>query len=527
MHGMLSMLMNRSCLALPTLLLGILMHLIISMKGETILSLFGAEEEYRLSPSVDPVGLEQHSSHNRCDFQHDPRSMFKRIEYCDIIIIGAGSGGSTTAARLCQKGSNKSRICLLEAGGGDSNSDGGIHPSASKEASRWWTAEVDFPLPDRSVIRTLTFVGGRVLGGSSRVNGRYWMDINISAAGDYFNVANDYIESIVGFTNSSLNIQWEPLASLRDIPDSMVAVVSNLGGLTPGPTPSLVPHPPTVVASMPRVSSCLDMSGRPDAFKCSTGVYHNVDVFANTTVTSLALDAATGLVTAAETDDVSFRGDQFIFSAGALGSPRLLLRSGLITEAVGLREHVYLPLLFAFDDPTCLKHPEEIFVFHQQWELIFGWYCEDGISHMRIYAILLHPTKEGRISSDRIVWNPLESDTDINAFIDIIRLLYNTLVPLDKVLGFSLPPSAVDDDLTLRRYIYTRLALWQHPCCSLINATLPSNILLGDLSSLPMHLIPPHPDSAARLAGAIAADRLLNQVSVCLSLLLCYLSPLV
>src|SRR3954468_5624777 len=90
----------------------------------------------------------------------------------DVIIVGSGSAGAATARALIDDGA---RVLVLEAGGVDI--DPAIHdPGRLHEL---WLTEVDWAfetVPQRHASdRRLSWPRGRVLGGSSSLNGMIWV----------------------------------------------------------------------------------------------------------------------------------------------------------------------------------------------------------------------------------------------------------------------------------------------------------------------------------------------------------------
>jgi choline dehydrogenase len=90
----------------------------------------------------------------------------------DVIIVGSGSAGSAAARRLVDRGV---RVLLLEAGGEDFSP--AIHDPA--RLHELWLAEEDWAfetVPQRHAAdRSLAWPRGRVLGGSSCLNGMIWV----------------------------------------------------------------------------------------------------------------------------------------------------------------------------------------------------------------------------------------------------------------------------------------------------------------------------------------------------------------
>jgi choline dehydrogenase len=90
----------------------------------------------------------------------------------DVIVVGSGSAGSAVTRRLVDRGA---RVLLLEAGGEDVNP--AIHDPA--RLHELWLSEADWAfetVPQRHAAdRCLAWPRGRVLGGSSSLNGMIWV----------------------------------------------------------------------------------------------------------------------------------------------------------------------------------------------------------------------------------------------------------------------------------------------------------------------------------------------------------------
>ncbi|HKR98171.1 MAG TPA: GMC family oxidoreductase N-terminal domain-containing protein, partial [Candidatus Dormibacteraeota bacterium] len=91
----------------------------------------------------------------------------------DVIVVGAGSAGSAAARRLVDRGDVS--VLLLEAGGPDTNP--AIHDP--QRVHELWFAPEDYAyrtLPQRAAQdRELHIPRGKVLGGSSALNGMIWV----------------------------------------------------------------------------------------------------------------------------------------------------------------------------------------------------------------------------------------------------------------------------------------------------------------------------------------------------------------
>lgn len=132
---------------------------------------------------------------------------FKSQSY-DYVIIGAGSAGCALTARLLADSS--ARILLIEAGG--SNARGEIKDFTQSYRLTMPGSSVDWAFksePQRALLnRPLSYSCGRVLGGSSSINGMVWAHGNRA---DYDNWA---AMGCVGWDHAAVRPSFEALDSL-------------------------------------------------------------------------------------------------------------------------------------------------------------------------------------------------------------------------------------------------------------------------------------------------------------------------
>jgi choline dehydrogenase len=258
----------------------------------------------------------------------------------DVVVVGAGTSGSPLAARLADTGR---RVLLLEAGADHARPED--FPAALRDPTRLAAAvpgaaqNWDLPVVLADGV-TARVPRGRVVGGSSAVNAGVFLRGTPSDFDGWAAAGND-------------RWGWEQVLPVfrrieadADFPDS------HLHGAD-GPVPVRRVAPTPLAAAFAEAAAALGFPAEPDAngggpagygpipFMLADGVRVNAAmaylsprrglpglvVRGGVTVRRVLVegDRAVGV----ETDAGSFRAGEVVLSAGAAGSPALLLRSGI------------------------------------------------------------------------------------------------------------------------------------------------------------------------------------------------------
>ncbi|MBL4763625.1 MAG: GMC family oxidoreductase [Gammaproteobacteria bacterium] len=261
----------------------------------------------------------------------------------DYIIVGAGSAGCVMAYRLTAAGF---RVLLLEAGSDNTSSE-------SVSDSRRWLENIGterdwgWSTSEQSVLnnRSLTVPGGRTLGGGGSINAMIWLrpdkrDLNqlcrqvghawtTEELYEHYNAVENFGELSPNRSNSGM-VTVNRFAQTNDLTPASISAAHELG----------------IEAKEHNGSKYIDGAGvaevniTPDGLRSGPAQTYLaeaienplLEIVTNTLVTKLDLDGGIcrGVEGIVNGQSFNFRaGKEVIVSAGAVGSPKLLMLSGI------------------------------------------------------------------------------------------------------------------------------------------------------------------------------------------------------
>lgn len=450
----------------------------------------------------------------------------------DFLVLGSGTAGSIITRRLLDAGHT---VTLVEAGGLDSNP--AIHDLS--RAGELWLGPEDwgyFSTPqERALGRRLHIPRGKVVGGSNQLNGTIWVhgtpwdfDQWAAAGGtgwDWKSVAPAFDRLEHG--DSLLDVVEPPLAPIQQsILDAAVAWGMprnsdyNHGGQE-GVSPMKVN-----LAAGKRLSTWA-------AYLRPVLDHPNLTLALDSTIDSLIVTdgAAVGVRIVVGSDVQELRADTVVLSSGALGSPAILLRTGIgpaaelgelgidvVVDSPGvgknLQDHFLVPVIFGttrdIDPPTPFQPLTQTHWFWksdpslpvpdtQPINFSVPMYYDDGMtgppSGFTLHAGLIRPHSTGSVtltSTDptahpTIDFNLFDDPRDMAALIYSVRQCREVgrQAPLANDWGSYdvLPGSDVsDDDEALEQWVRRAVNTYHHQAGTCRMGTDDHAVVAPDLS---------------------------------------------
>ena len=284
----------------------------------------------------------------------------------DVVVVGAGSAGCALAGRLAERGDRS--VCLVEAGPASSLPD--VTSAASLAATvpghplNWaYTATL---VRDRVV----AVPRGRVVGGSSAINGSYFVRAVPQDFADWAVPGWSYPDVLPYYSATDLDFGYGggPLRVRRPAGDLLAPVTpvfldacaelgypaepdKNAGG---PPGAGLIP---SNAADGVRISTAT--AYLPPPWGAAPALDHALDVRADEPVLRVVVER--GRAVGVETTAGRIPAGEVVLCAGAVGSPHLLLHSGIgpgeLLRAVGVPQCAELPVGQGWSDHPSVYLP--------------------------------------------------------------------------------------------------------------------------------------------------------------------------
>mmetsp|Transcript_87346 Transcript_87346/g.154859 ORF Transcript_87346/g.154859 Transcript_87346/m.154859 type:complete len:901 (+) Transcript_87346:27-2729(+) len=504
----------------------------------------------------------------------------------DYIVVGAGTGGSLCAARLAESGAE---VLLIEAGGKEPDwlyNQSLAHSRTERGIA--WNYPTRFPQKltvQNDKINKKRIVAGRVVGGSSAVHG----DVYDKPPATEFSIQGlsswtaDRVDNAFARIESDMTMQFLGFDSLDDIPLAHRRIIDVLSEELSLP---FYPHSPSRRGTKaglysgwtemrecapPLQTPCRKVDGCNVRWNCrrSTSFFDfvrqrpesRVTVLTDSQVSRVLFDGGEAIGVELLRNGTrrpleAFARHAVILSAGALGTPKLLMLSGIgdplelqrlgiqvrvANREVGnnLADHLAHFTWFLLSTTATIDASNPACKSHEIYNVFFNVTTPNGgdgplEAETRFYggcnverqtydfgieAVLLHPKSRGRVvltsASPEVL--PIEEYPPL--WEEDYKTLENVIERLGNAVGLQKHEMISSVGFTLLTDIKDNAYLYQHMCCSARAA--PSGtpgvldedlsvrgvrgLFVADASALP-DLPSSHTSAAALLVGEFAAE---------------------